>query len=370
MQKIEIDLGARSYPIFIDGVLLGRVAENLPFDIQGRKAFIITDENVARYAPVLKDNLEKAGVGLCEVLVLPFGEGTKSFERFQECHKWMLSHGIHRNSVVFALGGGVIGDLAGFAASTVLRGVPYVQIPTSLLAQVDSSVGGKTGINTEYGKNLVGSFYQPAAVFADLDTLKTLPERQVLAGYAEIVKYGLLGDFEFFEWLEEHGRAVAALDREAIIEAVAQSCLAKAAIVEADEKEQGKRALLNLGHTFGHALEAAMGYDGRLLHGEGVAIGTVMAFDLSMRMGLCSGQDVRRVVQHFSQVGLPTHAGDIDANIDDLIETMRKDKKATDNTMVFILVRAIGDAFVSKDVQEPLVREVLKDSLHGKVFTG
>lgn len=367
MKQVHIDLGTHSYPIYIGKKILNDIAALLPFAIKGRKAFIITDENVAPYAGGLKASLECAGVSFCDILVLPFGESTKSFERLQACHHWMLSLGVHRNSVVFALGGGVIGDLAGFAASTVLRGVPYVQIPTSLLAQVDSSVGGKTGINTVYGKNLVGSFYQPSAVVADIETLKTLPQREVLAGYAEIVKYGLIGDFDFYEWLEAHGRRVVKLEYDAVAYAIELSCRAKAKVVEEDEKEQGRRALLNLGHTFGHALEAAMEYDGRLLHGEAVAIGTIMAFELSARMGLCSGQEVVRVIHHFEQVGLPVHAGHIVADIDDLIETMRKDKKATDLSMVFILARGIGDAFVSREVEENLVRDVLSKSLDGQV---
>ncbi|PCK00282.1 MAG: 3-dehydroquinate synthase [Zetaproteobacteria bacterium] len=362
---VEIDLGERSYKIAIGMNLLRSIHEYLPFDVAGKKIFLITDDNVEPYARVLQETLTKAGAGFCEVLVFPHGEKTKSYERLQEAHNWMLEHNVHRNSIVFAVGGGVIGDLAGFSASTVLRGVSYVQIPTSLLAQVDSSVGGKTGINTQYGKNLVGNFYQPVCVIADIDVFKTLPQRELRAGYAEVVKYGLIDNLEFFEWLDVHGSSIIDGDVENIAYAVEVSCKAKAAIVEADEREHGKRALLNLGHTFGHALEAAAGYDGTLLHGEGVAIGMVMAFDLSVAMGLCQKADALRIRQHLLKIGLPVDAGHIgiSASVDDLIAIMQRDKKAIDNKMTFILVRAIGDAFVTQDVPEKMVRDVLDKSL-------
>lgn len=365
-KSVHIALGARSYDISIGADTLNDIAGSLPFNMQGRKAFIITDENVTQYAERVKQALEAAGTTYCDILTFPFGEQTKSYEYLQQAHEWMLEHNIHRNSLVFAVGGGVIGDLAGYAAATVLRGVPYVQVPTTLLSQVDSSVGGKTGINTKYGKNLVGCFYQPRAVIADINTLKTLPKREVLAGYAEVVKYGLIGDLPFFEWLESEGEKVVNLDADALSHAIEVSCKTKAAIVEADEREGGKRALLNLGHTFGHALEAAAGYDGSLLHGEGVAIGTVMAFDLSVRMGLCFERDARRVRAHFESVGLPVDAGNINASVDELIATMRRDKKAQDHQMVFIVPKAIGDAFVSDAVPEQLVRDVLHASLSEK----
>tara|TARA_R110001592_G_scaffold16881_16_gene71766 strand:- start:10179 stop:11306 length:1128 start_codon:yes stop_codon:yes gene_type:complete len=368
--RVHIDLGERSYDIAIGAGLLDDVTAHLPFDVSGKKLFLITDTNVEPYAAALQKSLLVKGAGLCEVLVHPFGESTKSYERLQRTHDWLLENNIHRNSVVFAIGGGVIGDLGGFAASTILRGVPYVQIPTSLLAQVDSSVGGKTGINTQYGKNLVGNFYQPVSVIADIDTLKTLPKRELLAGYAEVVKYGLLGDLAFFEWLEKNEQDVIDLKPEAVTYAIEMSCRKKAEIVEADEKEGGVRALLNLGHTFGHALEAAAGYDGTLLHGEGVAIGTMMAFDLSVRMGLCTQSDVDRVQRHFEAVKLPVAISDVKTNgaiqttTDNLIATMRRDKKAMDNTMVFIVAKGIGQTFVSKDVPENLVRDVLNSFLN------
>ncbi len=363
---VKIDLDTRGYNINIGQSLLTNLGAYLPFEMKGKKAFIVTDENVESYALTVKAQLESLGVGFCDVMVLPFGEKTKSYERLIQLHEWMLEHNIHRNSVVFAVSGGVIGDLAGFAASTVMRGVPYIQIPTTLLSQVDSSVGGKTGINTQYGKNLVGAFYQPEAVIADIDSLKTLPRRELLAGYAEVVKYGLIGDRSFFDWLQSNAKSIIDLDPKAISYAIEVSCKAKAAVVEADEREGGKRALLNLGHTFGHALEAAAGYDGSLLHGEGVSIGTVMAFDLSVKMGLCPPEDAQLVKDHFKAMGLPVDARNIRTNVDDLIATMRRDKKAMDNVMIFIVVSGIGQAFISKEVPEQLVRDTVQQSLSGE----
>lgn len=362
-KKVHINLAERSYDIHIGAGLLERIADYLPFNMSGKKAFIITDDNVEAYARNVKEQLTALGASFAEMIVLPHGEATKSYDRLIEIHEWMLKNNVHRNSVVFAVGGGVIGDLAGFAAASVLRGVPFVQVPTTLLSQVDSSVGGKTGINTRYGKNLVGAFYQPEAVIIDIETLKTLPRRELLAGYAEVVKYGLIADRKFFDWLEVNGAKVVDLNADALSYAIEVSCNAKAKVVEEDEREGGKRALLNLGHTFGHALEAAAGYDGSLLHGEGVAIGTVMAFDLSVKMGLCSQEDADKTRAHFEAIGLPVDASKISSNVDDLIATMRRDKKAMDNAMVFIVVNAIGEAFVSKDVPENLVRDILHASL-------
>ncbi len=363
---VHIDLGERSYDIHIGANLLGALDRVLPFDIAGKKIFIVTDINVEPYAQSVKRALVEYGAGFCDVLVHPYGEKTKSYERLIQTHDWMLENSIHRNSVVLAVGGGVIGDLAGFCASSVLRGVPYVQIPTTLLSQVDSSVGGKTGINTKFGKNLVGAFYQPISVIADIETLKTLPRRELLAGYAEVAKYGLIWDLPFFDWLDENAARVIDLDAQAVSYAIKVSCEAKAAVVQADEREGGKRALLNLGHTFGHALEAAAGYDGSLLHGEGVSIGMVMAFDLSVKMGLCAAEDALRMRHHLQGLGLPIHAGNIKASVDDLVETMKRDKKALDNKMTFILVKGIGEAFITQDVEESLVREILEKSLMEK----
>ncbi|MGH1399055.1 MAG: 3-dehydroquinate synthase [Alphaproteobacteria bacterium] len=367
---VTIDLGLRSYDIFIGSGLLYRSDELIPDDLEGRSVFVITDENVKPYAEKLAPILEQGGAREVALKVLPAGEATKSFANVQSVSEWMLENGLNRNSIVFAIGGGVIGDLGGFCAAIAMRGVPYVQIPTSLLAQVDSSVGGKTGINTPQGKNLIGNFYQPTAVLADLEVLKTLPKRELLAGYAEVAKYGLINDLPFFEWLEQgNGEKVCRLDEEALKHAIETCCKAKAAIVEADEQENGKRALLNLGHTFGHALETSAGYNGTLLHGEGVAIGIVLAYELSAMMGLCSQDDIARVENHFQSVGLPTRVPSIpnfNASIDGLMNIMRKDKKVTSGKMVFILANAIGDTFVSRDVEEENVREVLRQALGGE----
>jgi len=364
---VTIDLGAKEYDIYIGESLLYRIQDMIPDDVSGGKFFIVTDNNVSDYAQQVHDTLLAQGAQQCEMLALHPGEKTKSFEIFQQVCEWMLSHKISRDSVVVAVGGGVIGDLAGYAAASILRGVGFVQVPTTLLAQVDSSVGGKTGINTSYGKNLIGAFYQPSVVVADIETLKSLPRRELLAGYAEVVKYGLIEDLSFFEWLEEHGRDVCALDSDAVSYAVEKSVRAKADVVVADEKEQGRRALLNLGHTFGHALEAAAGYDGRLLHGEAVSIGMVMAFDLSSRLGLCTKDDLERVEEHLAQVGLPTRAAFISPNLtqnaEKIVELMGNDKKVKKGRLNYILVKGIGNAFVSADVPQELVVEVVRDSL-------
>ncbi|MAE51924.1 MAG: 3-dehydroquinate synthase [Micavibrio sp.] len=364
---VTIDLGGIEYDIYIGETLLYRIADMIPQEVAGGQFFIVTDENVMDYAQQVKDALLAQKAAFCDVLMLPPGEKTKSFEMYQHVCEWMLDRKISRDAVVVAVGGGVIGDLTGFAAASILRGVRFVQVPTTLLAQVDSSVGGKTGINTSYGKNLVGAFYQPDVVVADIETLKTLPRRELLAGYAEVVKYGLIEDLNFFEWLEDHGRDVCALDAEAVSYAIETSVRAKADVVIADEKEKGRRALLNLGHTFGHALEAAAGYDGRLLHGEAVSIGMVMAFDLSVRLGLCRAEDLERVEEHLALVGLPTRAAFIAPNLtqspDQIVDLMGNDKKVKNGRLNFILVKGIGDAFVSADVPVELVREVVKDSL-------
>ncbi len=369
--NVHIDLCERSYDIAIGSNLLSSIDKYLPFDVAGKKLFIVTDENVCPYAKSLKEALLALGARWCEEKIFPAGEATKSYDNLKAVHEWMLINNIHRDSVIIAVGGGVIGDLTGFAAATVLRGVPFVQIPTSLLAQVDSSVGGKTGINTAHGKNLVGNFYQPISVVIDTETLKTLPKRELCAGYAEVVKYGLIADVEFFEWLEdENAKRVLSLDPQATAKAIEVSCKAKAKVVEADEREGGVRALLNLGHTFGHAFEALAGYDGSLLHGEAVALGTVLAFDLSVRMGLCPAQDYDRVVGHFRDAGLPVCAGDtsaaaaLRADIKVYKDIMLRDKKALNGKMVFVLVRGIGNALIHKEVPEELVDAVIKDFLN------
>jgi len=364
---VSIDLENRAYDIYIGQSLLFRAGDFMPDDLAGRNVYIVADENVTEYSEHVTTILEQQHPAKIETLVLPAGEGTKSFKQYELLSYWLLDHGVARDSIVVAIGGGVIGDLVGFAAASVMRGVKFIQIPTTLLAQVDSSVGGKTGINTPQGKNLIGAFHQPGAVIADIDTLKTLPKRQVLAGYAEVVKYGLLGDSAFFAWLEENGEDVCNLDPAALTYAIEKSVQAKADIVAADEREAGRRALLNLGHTFAHVLEASAEYDGRLLHGEAVSIGMVMAFELSNRMGLCSAEDVSRVESHLTAVGLPTRASEINPPIrktpKQLYEMMRGDKKVSAGKINFILAQDIGLAFISSDVEETLVRDVIRDSL-------
>jgi len=348
---LRVDLGERSYDIHIGGGLLSRAREFIPLSLKGRRIFVLSDINVRSHADVLIMGLghDPAHVHHMEI---EGGEAAKSYARLQDVLSWMLLHKVDRGSVLVVVGGGVVGDLGGFAASIVLRGIPFVQVPTTLLSQVDSSVGGKTGINAPEGKNLIGSFYQPIAVLCDTDTLKTLPVRELKAGYAEVVKYGLIDRPDFFAWLEKQGADVLNLKAEAVMRAIETSCRAKAEIVARDEKETGDRALLNLGHTFGHALEALAGYDGRLLHGEGVSIGMIMAFDLSVRMGLCPAADLERLRAHATSVGLRTRVGDIlTATPEDVVAKMAHDKKNVSGVLTFILARGMGRSFRCADVR-------------------
>jgi 3-dehydroquinate synthase len=364
--RLRVELGARSYDILIGRGLLASAGGHLKPLLKQPRAIVLTDRSVAElHLASLTRALGDADVA-CEPIVLPPGEQTKSFEYLEEVIDRLLAARIERGSLLIALGGGVIGDLTGFAASIVLRGIDFVQIPTTLLAQVDSSVGGKTGIDTRWGKNLVGSFHQPRLVLADIDTLATLPRRQVLAGYAEIVKYGLINDAAFFAWLEDHGSALRDGDEVARQHAVRTSCTAKARIVAADERESGARALLNLGHTFAHALEAECGYSDDLLHGEAVAIGLVMAFDLSARLGLCPAEDAARVERHLGAIGLPTEPTAIAGRVWDierLIDHMRHDKKVQGGRITFVLARGIGQAFIARDIDLKEVSGLLEEAL-------
>ena len=363
---VPVDLPGREYDILIGPDVLDQAGSRIA-PMGGRNHIcIITDENVAGlHLGRLQASL--AGAGLkSEALALPPGEATKCWARLEQSVEWLLSQKVERGDVVVAFGGGVIGDLAGFAAAILRRGVRFVQVPTSLLAQVDSSVGGKTGINSPSGKNLIGAFHQPSLVIADTGLLGTLPKRDFLAGYGEVVKYGLLGDAAFFDWLEAQGPALAAGDMDARVRAVQRSCEMKADIVQRDETEQGDRALLNLGHTFCHALEAATGYSNRLLHGEGVAIGCALAFELSSRMGLCSQEDPSRVRAHLRDMGMKVDIRDIPGDLPDadgLLALMGQDKKVKDGKLRFILARGIGDAFITSDVPPDTVRGVLADAL-------
>lgn len=362
--SIRVELGARSYDILIGRDLLGEAGPRIKELRPGAKCSVVTDENVARYhLEPLMTSLAEAGVE-AQSLTLPAGEGTKSFAQLGPLMDGLLSHKIERGDLVIALGGGVIGDLAGFAASILRRGVDFVQIPTSLLAQVDSSVGGKTGINSAYGKNLIGAFHQPVLVLCDTDVLKTLPPRQFTAGYAEVVKYGLIRDAGFFDWLEAERAALFEQQPAALGEAIRFSCAMKAAVVAEDEKEHGVRALLNLGHTFGHGFEALTGYGERLLHGEAISIGMVLAFAFSEKLDLCPAGSAARVAAHFKAAGLPTRLQDIsdhhEITIDALMDKMAQDKKVERGSLVFILANRIGDAFVCRDVDEASLRDFLE----------
>ena len=351
-ERLRVALGERAYDIVVGPGLIAAAGDEILPLMRRRHAVIVTDENVARHwlAP-LRDSLAAAGITQ-HTVVLPAGEETKDLAHFGRLADDILGCGIERGSMLVALGGGVVGDLTGFAAATLLRGIDFVQIPTTLLAQVDSSVGGKTGLNTRAGKNLIGAFYQPRLVLADTAVLASLPRRELLAGYAETVKYGLIRDAEFFAWCERQGNALCALEPEPLRHAVVTSCAMKAAVVAADEREEGDRALLNFGHTFGHALEAETGFSSRLLHGEAVALGMMLAFDFAARLGRGAASEGERVRRHFAATGLPTRLADVGlANVpaERLLAHMSKDKKVRDGKLTLILPRQIGDAFVMKD---------------------
>ena len=352
-ETVRVELGPRSYDVLVGADLLREAGDLLAPLLPGRSAVVVSDTVVAEtYLEPTLGSLREAGFA-CSHVIVEQGEHSKDLATLGGLLEGILGRGIERSTALVALGGGVVGDLTGFAASVLLRGVPFVQIPTTLLAQVDSGVGGKTGVNSTHGKNLIGAFYQPRLVLADVATLDTLPARELRAGYAEIVKYGLIDDPAFFAWLERNGAALLAGDRDLLRTAVAHSCRAKARIVAADERETGSRALLNLGHTFAHALEAEAGYDGSLLHGEAVACGIVLAHRLSAALGHCSGDDAARVAAHFRAVGLPGEADALPAirwSPPALIERMRHDKKVRDGRMTFVLTRGIGRAFLSQDV--------------------
>jgi 3-dehydroquinate synthase len=349
---VNVALGERSYDIVIEAGLLARAGALLAPLSRRRTMAIVTDEHLETHLTTLQASLKAAGVA-SEAIVLPAGESTKSWSHLETLTDKLLDLGIERGDHVIALGGGVIGDLVGFATSILKRGCGFVQVPTTLLAQVDSSVGGKTAINSRAGKNLIGAFHQPALVLIDPQVLDTLPIRQARAGYAEVVKYGLIDDFAFFEWCEANGAALLAGDPDARAYAIAHSVAAKARIVAEDERETtGKRALLNLGHTFGHALEAETGFSDKLLHGEGVAAGMALAFGFSAAQGLCPGQDAERVAAHLRAVGLPDGlaAAGITASGETLVEHMLHDKKMDAGTLPFLLAKGIGRTYLDKGV--------------------
>lgn len=365
-RRLPVILSSARYDVVIGDGLLARAGALLTPVLPQKRVVVVSDANVARlHMPAVLASLDGTGFTTSTVIV-PAGEASKNMDTWQSVVDQLLEARVERRTAVIALGGGVVGDLAGFAAAVTLRGLPFVQIPTTLLSQVDSSVGGKTGVNTKHGKNLAGAFYQPRIVLADTGALATLPPRELRAGYAEIVKAGLIGDPDFFDWCEHHGRAVVAGDREAQAEAIERACAFKAAVVGDDEREEKPndgRALLNLGHTFGHALEAEYGYDGGLLHGEGVAIGLGLAFRLSEKLGHCSRPDVDRVLSHVAAVGMAADLRSLNRRFSagSLIGHMRRDKKMRDGALHFVLTRGIGLAFTSSDVPAEAVRELLRE---------
>ena len=355
MKTLQVDLGERSYPIYIGARLLGN-AELIKPHIRGQQVMIVSNETVA---PLYLEKTLQALDGLhCETVILPDGEEYKNLDTLKLIYDALLEKRFDRHCTLIALGGGVVGDMTGYAAASYQRGVDFIQIPTTLLAQVDSSVGGKTGVNHPLGKNMIGAFHQPRCVIADTDTLDTLEDRQLSAGIAEVIKYGLLGDAEFFDWLEANMDKLMARDKDALAYAIERSCQDKADVVAADEKESGKRALLNLGHTFGHAIEASSGY-GKWLHGEAVGTGMLMAADLSMRQGWINAQDLQRTEDIIDRAALPTRAP-AHMDYDHFIEHMSVDKKVRAGKINFVLLKAIGDAIVTSDFDDALLRETIE----------
>lgn len=362
---VRVALGDRAYDIAVGRGVLASLGARVAALRPGARCAIVTDETVAQHhLSAAEASLTKSGISHSRVVVAP-GEGSKSYSVFETVCERLIAARVERSDLLVALGGGVIGDLAGFAASAIRRGLDFVQVPTTLLAQVDSSVGGKTGINSRHGKNLVGAFHQPVLVLADTAILDTLPARQMRAGYAEVAKYGLIGDAAFFAWLEQNWQEIfsGGPGREY---AVIRSCQMKADIVARDERESGDRALLNLGHTFGHALEAAAGFSDRLLHGEAVAIGMSLAFEFSAKQGLLSAAEAKRVQRHLAAVGLPTRIADMPSplpDVDTLMELIAQDKKVKRSRLTFILARSIGQSFIASDIKPDDVRSFLTENL-------
>ena len=363
IETLHVPMGERSYDIFIGDGAISHAGSLIKDILKAPRAIIVTDENIApSWLEPLKTSLNDAGIKTREI-ILPPGEHTKSVSHLEQLLDNLLENNIDRKTTLIALGGGVIGDLTGFAAAVVMRGVDFVQVPTTLLSQVDSSVGGKTGIDTRFGKNLIGTFHQPRAVITDTSTLDTLPMRERLCGYAEVIKYGVINDREFYDWLIENGQKVLDGNPAARREAVRRSCANKAEIVAADEREQGLRALLNLGHTFGHALEAQIGFEDKLKHGEAVSIGMMMALELSVRLAMASETDRDSLRDHFKTVGLPVDLKGLAGGnwtADALLDHMGRDKKTQDGKLTFILARAIGNSFVANDVDHDAVKGVLE----------
>jgi shikimate kinase/3-dehydroquinate synthase len=365
-RRLAVRAQSASYDVIIGRGLLAQAGSYIAPVLASRRCVVVTDDTVAGlHLPTLMESLAQTGIA-AQAITVPAGESSKRLAVYERVVEGLLDARVDRHTAVVALGGGVVGDLAGFAAATTMRGLPFVQVPTTLLAQVDSSVGGKTGVNAAQGKNVIGAFHQPCLVLADTGVLGTLPDREMRAGYAELVKAGLIGDAAFFSHCERHGAAMIGGDPELLAEAVLHACAFKAAVVAGDEREedsQDGRALLNLGHTFGHALEAIVGYGGALLHGEAVAVGLGMAFRLSARLGLCSEGDAKRVEDHLDHVGLPSGPGQLNRRLSAsrMLDYMRHDKKNRDGRLRFVLVRGIGEAFTSDGLPEEVVLEYLRD---------
>ena len=368
LQQINIDLRDRQYSIVIGHAFMDQAVNYIVNVMQNKRLFIVTDKNVAAlYLEDLQTALLKHSIEV-ECFIVQAGEQAKQFSVFESLLDDMLSKRMERQTTLLALGGGVVGDLTGFAASVLLRGVPFIQMPTTLLAQVDSSVGGKTGINSPHGKNLIGCFYQPSLVLMDSFFLQSLPKRDYLSGYAEIVKYGLLQDVQFFEWLDKRQKAILERDKSVLNQAIYQSCQVKADIVSRDEKEKDIRALLNLGHTFAHVLERETGYSDLLHHGEAVSIGMVLAFKFSAYLGYCNTHEALKVSEHLNQVGLPTSLSDIDINLNvtRFIDQMMLDKKVSDGQLVFILAHKIGHAFIAKNITIDSLSSFLQSQINSE----
>lgn len=362
--QVSLPSVSRSYEIIVGDSILAEAGALIHLRLGRRRCVIVTDSNVGEiYLKRLEAVLSASSHTLLPSIVVPAGEGSKSFEGLQELLRQLFERGVDRQTLIIALGGGMVGDLAGLAASLVMRGTELVQIPTSLLAQVDSAVGGKTGINSGYGKNTIGTFYQPRLVLSDVTALDSLPEREMKSGYAEVVKYGLICDATFFQWCQIHGAQLLRGDREAQVYAVSKSCEHKSRIVAIDEREAGERALLNLGHTFGHALETVTGYGNRLLHGEAIAIGMALAFRLSAGLGICPQKDAAMVQEHLQEFGLPVTPPPFAYDIGRLMELMGQDKKTRNGKLTLVLARGIGQAFISRDVNPSPVRTLWQGAI-------
>ena len=364
MKKVTVKLAERSYDILINTNMLDNIGELISGLEFGKKGIVVTDNIVAPlYSHKVIDGLKKAGFDV-NLISIQSGEKHKSLETIRSIYSEMLKYQLDRKSFLISLGGGVIGDLAGFAAATYMRGIPYIQIPTTLLAQVDSSIGGKTGVNLPEGKNLIGAFYQPKAVFIDIDVLKSLPEREIKAGFVEIVKHGIIKDKKFFKFLEQNYPEIFSMQKDVTEKAIARSCEIKASVVEKDEKEEtGLRAILNFGHTIGHCLESLSSYE-KYRHGEAISIGIACAAEVSVKLGHTEKTDAKRITTFLERCGLPVSFDDVAPN--DILSVIYRDKKVIDRKMRFVLIKGIGNVFVADDVEINIIKEVLEEKYRPK----